>query len=217
MPTYTDTISGVREAAMTLSRRQVMIGGAALGLALPFAPALAEDGSWATGDMTMGAEDAPIEVIEYASMTCPHCASFHHATWPKLKENWIDTGKVRFVFREFPFDRPGLAAAMLARCGGEQRFFAFIDILFKQQEKWTRAQDPMAELRRIATLGGVSPEAFDRCLASEELQDMILESRLTGHEKFGVQGTPTLIINGEKHEGGNDYESVAEALRGLSS
>lgn len=217
MPTYTDTTSGVREEAMTLSRRQVMVGAAALGLALPLGAARAEEPFWATGDMAMGAEDAPVTVIEYASMTCPHCAAFHHGTWPKLKENWIDTGKVRFVFREFPFDRAGLAAAMLARCGGEDRFFAFIDVLFTQQDKWTRTEDPIAELKRIGGLGGVSPQQFDRCLASEELQDMILQSRLTGHEDFGVNGTPTLIINGEKHEGGNDYDSVAAALEDLTS
>lgn len=217
MPTYTPTISGVCEEAMTLSRRQLMVGATALGLVAPFAPALADEATWAKGDMALGDENAPITVIEYASMTCPHCAHFHHETFPKLKKNWIDTGKVRFVFREFPFDRPGLAAAMLARCGGKDRFFAFIDVLFEQQAKWVRAEDPMAELRRIGSLGGVSGEAFDRCMASDDLQEMILQSRLTAHKEMDVNGTPTLFINGEKHEGGNDYESVAAALEKLTS
>ncbi|WP_417515888.1 DsbA family protein [Minwuia sp.] len=166
-------------------------------------------------DMILGAEDAPITIIEYASMTCPHCANFHQNTWPELKKNWIETGKVRFIFREFPFDRPGLAAAMLARCGGEDRFFAFIDVLFAQQARWSRSPDPMAELQKVALLGGVSPEEFEACMTDPALEETVLNSRLEGNQKYEVSATPTLIINGEKFEANHDYETLNEHLEGL--
>ncbi|WP_416899585.1 MAG: DsbA family protein [Minwuia sp.] len=203
---------------MTLSRRNLLLGGVALtALGAAGMPVRAEEAMFAAGDMAMGAADAPVEIIEYASMTCPHCANFHHSTWPELKANFIDTGKVRFIFREFPFDRPGLAAAMLARCGGEERFFPFIDVLFEQQPRWSRSPDPMAELQKIALLGGVGPDKFRACMTNKALEEHVLNSRLEGHQKFEVNATPTLIINGEKWEGGNDYESLADHLNGLTS
>ena len=196
----------------------MLLGGVAFGALAAFgAPAIADDTDFAAGDMAMGAEDAPITIIEYASMTCPHCANFHHNVWPDLKKNWIDTGKARFIFREFPFDRPGLAAAMLARCGGEDRFYPFIDVLFQQQQRWSRSPDPMAELQKIALLGGVGPDRFNACMTNPALEEHVLNSRLKGHEEFEVNATPTLIINGEKYEGSHDYGVLAEHLEGLSS
>jgi glutaredoxin len=218
---YTSTRSGVREGQMTLSgptitRRQAIAGAAALAALAPIG-ALAEShaGDFAAGEMAVGSKDAPITIMEFASMTCPHCKSFHETTWPELKANWIDTGKVRFIFREFPFDRPGLAAAMLARCGGEQRFYGFIDVLFAQQARWSRSRDPMAELRTIAALGGVNGEKFDQCMTNPALEEVVLNSRLEAHQKFEVNSTPTLIINGEKYEGSHDYDTLNDHLESL--
>lgn len=206
------TLSGPK-----ITRRQAIVGTAALAALAPMgAFAGSHAAAFADGDMAMGAEDAPITIIEYASMTCPHCKNFHETTWPELKTNWIDTGKVRFIFREFPFDRPGLAAAMLARCGGEQRFFGFIDVLFAQQARWSRSQDPMAELRNIAALGGVNGDQFNQCMTNPALEELVLNSRLEAHQKFEVNATPTLIINGEKFEGSQDYGTLNDHLESLS-
>lgn len=221
MTLYNSTISGVHEGRMTLSgphitRRQAIAGAAALTALAPLAAVAGSHGAdFAEGDMVKGSADAPITIIEYASMTCPHCKNFHELTWPKLKENWVDTGKVRFIFREFPFDRPGLAAAMLARCGGEARFFGFIDVLFAQQARWSRSRDPMAELRNIAALGGVNGDQFNACMTNPALEEAVLNSRLEAHQKFQVNATPTLIINGEKYEGRHDYDTLNDHLEGL--
>jgi len=200
-----------------ITRRQAVAGAAALAALAPFG-ALAEShgADFAAGEMAMGPQDAPITIIEYASMTCPHCKNFHETTWPELKKNWIETGKARFIFREFPFDRPGLAAAMLARCGGDDRFFSFIDVLFATQAQWSRSRDPMGELRKIAALGGVNDDQFNQCMTNPKLEEVVLNSRLEAHQTYQVNATPTLIINGEKYEGAHDYNSLNDHLEDLS-
>ena len=201
--------------SMGISRRRLLVGGGvATGLALGgvLLPRDARAADYAKGDMILGNADAPVEVIEYASMTCPHCRRFHEEVYPKLKSEFVDTGKVRFVFREFPLDRYALQASMLARCGGEQKFFGFIDLLFDQQPNWTSASDPTAALRQIGMLGGVSAEAFDACMADESLVDMILATRLDGHQRMKVSGTPSVYVNGEKFDGGLDFEALSDRI-----
>ncbi|WP_281016035.1 MULTISPECIES: DsbA family protein [unclassified Minwuia] len=198
-----------------VSRRSVLVsGGIATGLAMSglLVPGVARAADYAKGDMVLGDPEAPVEVIEYASMTCPHCRRFHEEIYPKLKKEFIETGKVRFVFREFPLDRYALQASMLARCGGEQKFFGFIDQLFQQQPNWTSASDPAAALRQIGLLGGVSSEAFDACMADESLVDMLLATRLDGHQRMKVSGTPSVYVNGEKFEGGLDFEALSDRI-----
>src|SRR5689334_23792973 len=116
----------------------------------------AETPSVTPQDHVLGKADAPVTIIEYASLTCPHCAAFDRETLPKLKEKWIDTGKAKLVYRNFPFDKPALQAAMIAACAPSDRYFNFIDVLFQQQQQWATAQDPVAALTRIAKLGGLS-------------------------------------------------------------
>lgn len=198
-----------------VSRRRLLVtGGVATGLAMSglMVPGIARAADYSKGDMVLGDPDAPVEVIEYASMTCPHCRRFHEEIYPKLKKEFVDTGKVRFVFREFPLDRYALQASMLARCGGKQKFFGFIDLLFQQQPNWTSASDPTAALRQIGVLGGVSSEAFDACMADESLVDMILATRLDGHQRMKVSGTPSVYVNGEKFGGGLDFEALADRI-----
>src|SRR5687768_5061793 len=138
-----------------------MIAAFALFLMAAAAPAQAQQQTdWAKGDMALGKPDAPVTVIEYASMTCPHCAHFHAETLKAFKEKYVDTGKVRLIFREFPFDGLALRASMLARCAGAERYFPMLDVLFQQQNQWTRAKDPMAALAQIGRLAGVSPQKF---------------------------------------------------------
>jgi protein-disulfide isomerase len=203
---------------VTLIRRDFLgFGAGALALAaLPTGVlAAGADKGYAEGEMALGAEDAPVTIIEYASMTCPHCARFHLDTFGKLKSAYIDTGKVRFLFREFPLDGVALQASVLARCAGPKRFFAFIDVLFEQQETWSRANDPTAALARIGRLGGVGAKKFQACMSDRDLGDSILKTRLEGGSEYEISGTPTFIVNDKKHEGGYDFPTFERLLKPL--
>ncbi len=197
------------------TRRSALIGAAAAALvsSTPFV-ALAEDKPFATGDQVVGAEDAPVTVVEYASLTCPHCASFHKETWPELKAQYVDTGKVRFVMREVYFDRFGLWAAMVARCGGSDTYFPFIDVLFKQQREWTAGdQNQIVEsMRRIGKQGGLSDADLDLCLKDEDFARGLLADYQENAKEDGVQSTPTFFINGDRLEGARSIEEMSEAI-----
>lgn len=148
------------------------------------------------GDRALGAADAKVVVVEYASTTCPHCATFHKEIFPAVKKDYIDSGKVRFIFREFPLNDVDLAAVMVARCAPEDKFFPLLDVYFEQQESWTKG-NPRDELFKIAQLAGFTRESFEACLKNEQLAKGILESRDRAESEFGVQSTPTFFINGE--------------------
>jgi protein-disulfide isomerase len=169
-------------------------------------------------DMVIGAADAPVTIIEYASLTCPHCASFHRNIYVRLKSEYVDRGLVRFVFRDFPLDNFAFAAAVIARCAGPERFFAYIDVMFEQQDRWTQGgqQQIMANLQQIARLGGMSDEAYNACLANRETQNIVLQQRLEGEQRDGVRGTPTLIINGNRYTGSLTFEALDAMLRPLA-
>jgi len=164
---------------------------------------------------SLGSDKAPVTVIEYASLTCPHCAAFANTTFEAFKKKYLDTGKVHFIYRDFPFDQPGLRAAMMVRCSGSERFFGFLEILFKSQESWASAADPMGELAKIARLGGMSKEEFDACMANKELMDGILKGELEAQEKYKAESTPTFIVNGVKHEGNMSLETLDGILAPL--
>ena len=161
----------------------------------------ASEPAFAVGDMELGAKDAPVTIIEYASMTCSHCANFHMGPFRELKAKYIDTGKVRMIFREFPFDPVALQASMLARCVGEKRYFGMLNVLFKSQAKWANSSDPQQALAKIARLGGFTEARFKACMTNQDLADMILKSRLKGSKKYGVDSTPSFIVNGVKTSG----------------
>jgi protein-disulfide isomerase len=171
-----------------------------------------QQADWAKGEMALGKPDAPVTIIEYASMTCPHCARFHTETLTAFKEKYVDTGKVRLIFREFPFDGLALRASMLARCAGPDRYFPMLDVLFQQQRQWSSAKDPMAALAQIGRLAGVSPAEFEACMKSEELQNAVVQNRLEGQQKHQVESTPTFIIDGEKHAGALTLAQLDEIL-----
>ena len=185
------------------------------GLALVWAGAVAAasgEKGYVEGDMALGPADAPVTVIEYASMTCPHCASFHNEAFKDLKEKYIDTGKVRMIFREFPLDGLALRAAMLARCTGEKRFFGMIDVLFKQQSNWSRSKQPLVALAKLARLGGMSQERFDACISNDDLATSILQTSFDAREKYEVQSTPSFVVNGNLHSGFSDISDFDEVL-----
>jgi protein-disulfide isomerase len=168
--------------------------------------AIAQGQGPSSSEMALGKADAPLTIIEYASMTCPHCAAFHVETLPKLKAAYIDTGKVRLVFREFPLDEPGLRAAMLARCSGPERYFGFLDVLFKQQTTWAKAADPLQSLMQIGRLGGVGDDAFKACMGNRQMESQILANRLEGQNKHGVRSTPSFVVGGATHAGARTFE-----------
>jgi protein-disulfide isomerase len=147
-------------------------------------------------DRVMGKTDAPVALIEYASLTCPHCAAFEENDLPKIKKQWIDTGKVKLIYRDFPLDRFALDAAMIARCAPDKRYFEFIESFFDSQDSWVPATDPLAALKGIARLGGMEPDAVDRCLADKKLQKAVIEMELQAKNDYGVNSTPTFFIIG---------------------
>jgi protein-disulfide isomerase len=158
-------------------------------------------------DLALGKDDAPITVVEYASMTCGHCASFHNKVFPALKEKYVDTGKVRFIFREFPLDNLAAAASMLARCAGGEKTFPLISALFHTQETWAFTRgDPRPELLKVARQAGFTQETFDKCLSDQKLLDDIAAVRTRASETFGVNSTPTFFVNGKKLDAGPTLE-----------
>lgn len=164
----------------------------------------------------MGAADAPVTIIEYSSMTCPHCASFHKGTLPELKKKYVDTGKARYVLREFPLDNLAAAAFMLARCVDEDKYFPFVDMLYAKQRQWTRdTKDPIASLRELTKQAGFTEERFNSCIRDQEMLNHITKVRADGHQKYGVRSTPTFIINGKKLEGAQDIEAFDKAIEPL--
>jgi len=157
------------------------------------------------GDMSEGSEDAPVTIVEYASMTCPHCARFHTNVYPLLKKKYIDTGKVRLIMREFPLDRLALAAIMLARCADKSQFFPMIGVLYKQQTVWARSKDPATELFKIAKQAGFTEEKFNSCLSNKKIAQGVLDVMNKGRDKFKINSTPTFFINGQKLNGGLSF------------
>ncbi|GIL02053.1 MAG: hypothetical protein BroJett030_19520 [Alphaproteobacteria bacterium] len=163
-------------------------------------------------DMMMGEAEAPVTIIEYASMTCPHCATFHANTLPALKEQYVDTGKARLIFREFPFDPRATAAFMLARCAPDNQYFPLVDVLFRQQRVWALAEDPRPPLLQIAKLAGFTQESFEACLKNQQVLDNVLAVKSKAENDFGVASTPTFFINGEKHTGALSIEEMSAII-----
>jgi protein-disulfide isomerase len=192
-----------------------------LGILVP-RPALAAAGDAAKelavqpSDRILGKADAPITIIEYASLTCPHCAHFDVTVLPKLKEKWIDTGKAKLILRDYPLDEPALRAAMVARCAPADRFYPLIDTFFAQQEQWVTSRDYRAALEKLVKLGGMSEKEFKACISDKKLEDQVAQSRLTASQQLGVDATPTFFINGKKFDGAPTVEAFDQALSGAA-
>jgi protein-disulfide isomerase len=167
------------------------------------------------GEITLGDPSAPVTVIEYASMTCSHCARFHEATFTPFKEKYIDTGKVHFIFREFPLDPVATAAFMLPRCQSEDRYMALVDILFRQQQNWAFSNDPSSALLNIAKQAGFTKETFDACLTNQQILDGLNWVKNRGAEEFDVSATPTFFINGKKMSGALSLETLDQEIEPL--
>lgn len=181
-------------------------------------------------DMYMGSATAPITIIEYASLTCSHCAAFHINVLPKLKTAYIDTGRVKYVFRHFVLNGPDLSASVIARCAGPARFFPMLDMFYTRQQEWitpwttVKAPNDKPSMKEMALLAGMdkfvrpaglSSEKVGQCLTNETLQKQIMTTRQDGLAKFDITGTPTIIINGKKFEGNHDFDTINAELKRL--
>jgi protein-disulfide isomerase len=162
-------------------------------------------------DMQIGKDDAPVTIVEYASMTCPHCAHFDIVTLPELKKKYIDTGKARLILREFPFDPRAEAGFMLARCS-KDKYFAMVDVLFHQQDSWAHVADAKTALMQISKLAGFTQESFNACLTDQKLLDDIRAVKNRGEKDFGVDATPTFFINGKKYPGAMSIEEMSAII-----
>jgi protein-disulfide isomerase len=166
-------------------------------------------------DRVLGNPNAPITIVEYASMTCSHCAHFANDVLPGIKKEWIDTGKVKLVLRDFPLDEQALRAAMIARCAPPDRFYAFADTFFASQDKWAGARDFRDALARLAKFGGMGKDEFDACLKNTALENRIVEQRLIATKELDVNSTPTFFINGSKFSGAPTAEEFNKVLSSL--
>ena len=168
------------------------------------------------GDVWLGPKDAKVTIIEYASMTCSHCAAFHRTTYPLLKERYIDTGKVRFTLREFPLDPLATAAFMLARCDGDAKYYPITDLLFDQQQAWAyvqKPQSPVDALEQMLRQAGYSKDKFESCLKDQKLYSAINAVKQKGMETFKVDSTPTFFINGERYTGEMSIEGMEKVIK----
>jgi protein-disulfide isomerase len=200
-----------------ITRRHLLLAGAAFAGLAAVSPAFALDVAElmkppALGDMALGADEgAKITIIEYASATCPHCAAFHNDAWKQIKAEYVDTKKIRFIFREFPTNDAALAAFMIARAAPKEAYFPLMDVFFGTLDTW--AKNPAEGLLNIAKQAGFTQAKFDETLKNEALAKGILDIRSAG-EKFGVSGTPTFFLNGEKFEGREfaDFKAAIDPL-----
>jgi len=214
-----------RLLATKLSRRPVVLAAAALLLSPRIALAQKTDGDLSAElakprplpDIVLGKADAPVTIVEYASMTCSHCANFHNTVLPKLKEKYIDTGKAKLILREFPLDNLAAAAAMLARCAGEGKSYELMSAFFARQNDWAFLQsNHVPALFKIASEHGFTKESFDKCLTDQKLLDGSTSTRDHANTVLGVRSTPTFFINGKKLEGRADQiETFDRAIEPL--
>jgi protein-disulfide isomerase len=208
-----------------INRRHLLEAGAMLGLsgALPAFAQISNETYAATdlaeagplGDKVLGNAQAPVTCYEYASLTCGHCASFHADGFKVLTEKYIDTGKVKYILRDFPLDPLAAAGFMLAHCAGEGKYYPMVDLLFAQQPAWTRTDKPVDALMALTKQAGFTQESFEACLKNQSIYDGVNAVRQRGTDKFKVSSTPTFFFNGRKVTGalsGKDLEGIIEPL-----
>ena len=164
-------------------------------------------------DRVLGKADAPVTIFEFFSLTCPHCADFEEHTYPKVRAEWVDTGKAKIVYRDYPLDQNALKAAMVARCAPPERYAAFVEVLFAQQQVWGVQKDPTEALKKIAALGGIGADQFDKCINDQDLSKRIVAGEYEAEQKYGVNSTPTFFVNGKKVVGALPYDDFVKELQ----
>jgi protein-disulfide isomerase len=206
------------------SRRTLMLSAAAMAVAGFALPALAQEKKIdltdlmtppAEGEMSMGPDTAKVTIIEYASASCPHCAAFNNDEFGKLKTEYIDTGKIKFIFREFPHNDQAMAAFMVARCSPKEKYFPLMDIYFKTQQKWV--PDAYNQLKDIAKQTGMTEADFEACLKNEKVAKGVFEVRDKADKSYGVTGIPTFFINGKPYDGERTFVAIKAFIDPLLS
>jgi protein-disulfide isomerase len=180
-----------------------------LAAAVPSMAAAPED---KLADRVLGNSEAPVTIVEYSSFTCPHCADFHLQTLPRIRQAYIDTGKARLIFRDFPLDGRALAAAMIARCVAPERYYGFVEILFRDQQAWATSDQPLRELKQRAKLALLPEPAVDACIADQALAKGIEERARQAAEAHGIRSTPSFLVGDRKIRGAAPYEDFAAAI-----
>jgi len=166
-------------------------------------------------EIFLGNKNAKVTVIEYASMTCVHCANFHKTVYPKIKENYIDTNKIKFIFRDFPLDKQALFGSVLAKCAPKEKYFDFVKLILSTQKKWISNDDTfMEKLSNIGKLAGLDENKINSCFKNEKLVDKIIQTRASGEKKYNIESTPSLIINEKKYSAMSyeNFEKIIESL-----
>ena len=171
----------------------------------------------ALAERAIGDPDAPVVMIEYASMTCPHCARFHNEILPKVKASLIDTGKLRLIFRDYPLDTHALRAAMMARCTDRSRYFNLVEVLFKNQDRWVKSTDPLAGLKQLGALAGMDSSYIEACIKDPQLEQFILSGMQDGQKKYKIKATPTFVFNNDADQlsgdqNPEDFEKMVDKL-----
>jgi protein-disulfide isomerase len=213
-----------------MTRREFLEAGAAVAVVAAFVAAVPSGGLVGTAlaqavsvdelmkpgalpDQVLGVAGAPVTIVEYASMTCSHCAAFHTGTFAAMKSRYIDTGKLRYILREFPLDPLAAGAFMLARCAGDDKYYPMVDALFSKQKDWAFVQNPIPNLLKIAKSFGFTDQSFEQCLSNQKMLDGIEETRQRAAQKFGVNSTPTFFINGKMHRGTMTIEELEKEIQ----
>jgi len=177
----------------------------------PFAGGVTASGGF-TGDVVEGAADATVTIIEYASLSCPHCARFHSDVYSRLKTDYIDTGKVRFIYRDFPLNEAAIVGSIIARCGGETGYVSMVDALLSNQDQWLRSANVFEELLGFASRGGLNQKQVYACLEDESLGQSVLNRMQSAAQDLGVNSTPTVMINGTEFSQSGNYQAISQQL-----
>lgn len=216
MLTLRRMIAGI---AFSAAATVVAAGVTAGAVSLAAAPALAaqKDVTLPAGypERVLGKADAPVTIYEYSSLTCPHCAAFHKETLPKIKEAYIDTGKVKLVMRDFPLDQVALGGALMARCAPEPMYFRLLEVLFANQQTWARANNPLDGMKQYGRLSGMSDDTLNACFKNETLFKQIQDVQAAAQQTFQIQSTPSFVIDGQLYAGSRDFAAFSKIIDGL--
>ena len=191
-----------------------MLSRILFALLLIFGAPLAGARAEVSDEKVLGDPGASVTIIEFASLSCPHCAEFHKTRFDWLKENYIDTGKVRFIFRDFPLNRPALLGSMVAHCADPSKYFAYLSLLFKNQEKWAFSQPVEEQLVKLARVSGMGQEKLLNCLEDEALAEKIIQSRLESQNTYNIESTPSFLVGDQLIVGVPSEERLRELIEG---
>ena len=193
-----------------------MLSRILFALLLIFGAPLAGARAEVSDEKVLGDPGASVTIIEFASLSCPHCAEFHKTRFDWLKENYIDTGKVRFIFRDFPLNRPALLGSMVAHCADPSKYFAYLSLLFKNQEKWAFSQPVEEQLVKLARVSGMGQEKLLNCLEDEALAEKIIQSRLDSQNTYNIESTPSFLVGDQLIVGVPSEERLRELIEGAA-